>query len=109
MSPKAESPPLSGSVPALQHTTQEQFGGVIAILVGVSQQLVGIIAIDGLTTFVVAGGGALLFLFGYNLVQNRSAFHNGWSKDGEHGLLGLLTLALVTAYVVVAAGIVLVS
>ncbi len=109
MSTDAESPHQSGSVPGFQRFTQVQFGGVIALLVGVSQMLVGTVVLDGLLTVVVAWGGGLLVLIGTNLIQNRSAFHNGWKEDGMHGLLSLLFLTVTTAFVLVAAGLVLVG
>lgn len=109
MSSEVDSPRLSGPVPGIQRLTQAQFAGVIALLVGVSQQFVGILVLDGLSTFVVGGRGSLLMLFGYNLVRNRGPFESGWNKNGEQGPLSLLILALATASLVVAAGLLLVG
>jgi len=72
MSSKVESPRPAGPVPGVQRLTRAQFAGVTALLVGVSQQLVGTFVLDGLSTFVVAGGGSLLVLFGCNLFGTRS-------------------------------------
>jgi uncharacterized membrane protein YphA (DoxX/SURF4 family) len=107
MSTDAESQRLSIPVPGLQYLTQAQFGGVLALLVGISQMVVGTVALDGLLTVAVAWGGGLLVLFGSNLIRNRPAFYNGWSNNGEHGVFSLLILTLATTCILVAAGLIL--
>lgn len=97
----------SRRVPGLRRLTRAQFGGVIALLIGVSQFLVGAHVLEGLSRFVVSMGSGLLLLIGSNLVRNRTAFHNGWNNDGEHGWVFLLILTSFTATVLVAAGLVL--
>lgn len=109
MSTDTGSPRLTGPVPGLRRLTQAQFFGVAALLVGVSQMVVGVVALDGPLTVVVAWGGGLLVAFGSNLVRNRAAFHSGWHDDGEHGWFSLLILTLATVTVLVAAGLVLVG
>jgi uncharacterized membrane protein YphA (DoxX/SURF4 family) len=107
MSTDAESQRLSVPVPGLRHLTQAQFGGVLALLVGVSQMIVGTVALDGLLTVAVAWGGGLLVLFGSNLIRNRPAFSNGWNEDGDHGVFSLLMMTLVTTCILIAAGLIL--
>jgi hypothetical protein len=109
MNTDAESPRLSVPVPGMQRLTQAQFHGVIALLVGVCQMIVGIVALDGLLTVVVSWGGALLGGFGSNLVRNRPVFYTGWTEDGEPGWINLLIYTLLTVGYVVAAGLVLVG
>jgi hypothetical protein len=107
MSIDAESPDLSVPVPGLRRLTQAQFGGVLALLVGVGQTIVGTVALDGLLTVAVGWGGGLLVLFGSNLIRNRPAFSSGWNEDGDHGVFGLLMITLYTACILIAAGLVL--
>jgi uncharacterized membrane protein YphA (DoxX/SURF4 family) len=107
MSTDAESQRLSIPVPGLQYLTQAQFGGVLALLVGISQMVVGTVALDGLLTVAVAWGGGLLVLFGSNLIRNRPAFSNGWNENGDHGVFSLLILTLATTCILVAAGLIL--
>jgi len=109
MSTDTESPRLLVPVPGLRRLTQAQFSGVIALLIGVSQMLVGILALDGLLTIVVGWGGGLLSGFGSNLIRNRPVFYSGWHEDGEPGWFIWLGSTLVTATIVVAAGLVLVG
>jgi hypothetical protein len=109
MSTDAESPRLSVPVPGMQRLTQAQFHGVIALLVGVCQMIVGTVALDGLLTVVVSWGGALLSGFGSNLVRNRPVFCTGWTEDGEPGWINLLIYTLLTMVYVVAAGLVFVG
>lgn len=109
MSTDAESLRLSGPVPGLQHLTQAQLGGVTTLLIGVSQFLAGAHVLEGLPRFVVSMGSGLLLLIGANLVWNRTAFHNGWNDDGDHGSISLLIHASYTAMVLVAAGLVLIN
>jgi hypothetical protein len=71
--------------------------------------IVGLFALDGLLTVVVAWGGGLLTAFGSNLVRNRPVFYSGWTEDGEPGWVSLLISTLLTGVVVVAAGLVLVG
>lgn len=107
MSTDAESQRLSIPVPGLQSLTHAQFGGVLALLVGISQMIVGTVALDGLLTVVVGWGGGLLVLFGSNLIRNRPAFFNGWNEDGDHGVFGLLMATLATICILIAAGLIL--
>jgi uncharacterized membrane protein YphA (DoxX/SURF4 family) len=80
---------------------------MLALLVGVSQMIVGTVALDGLLTVAVAWGGGLLVMFGSNLIRNRPAFYSGWSNTRDHGVFGLLMLTLVTICILVAAGLIL--
>jgi len=107
MSVDTDPPHLSAPVPGLQRLTHAQFSGVIALLIGFSQMIVGTVALDGLLTVTVAWGGGLLFAFGYNLIQNRPVFYSGWTEDGEPGWVSLLISVVLTAAVLVAAGLVL--
>ncbi|SDY14797.1 hypothetical protein SAMN04487946_10778 [Halobellus clavatus] len=107
MSVDAESPRLSVPVLGMQRLTQAQFGGVIALLVGASQMMISLVAIDGVMTFLIGSGGGLLVSIGINLVRSRPAFYNGWKEDGEYGRVGLLILTLLTGCVVIATGVLL--
>jgi hypothetical protein len=107
MSTDAESQRLSIPVPGLQRLTQAQVGGVLALLVGLSQMVVGTVALDGLLTVVVGWGGGLLVMFGSNLIRNRPAFSNGWNENGDHGVFYLLIVTLATACILIAAGLIL--
>jgi len=107
MSTDTESQRLSIPVPGLQYLTQAQFGGVLALLVGISQMVVGTVALDGLLTVAVAWGGGLLVLFGSNLIRNRPAFSNGWNENGDHEVFYLLIVTLATACILIAAGLIL--
>lgn len=107
MSTDVESSRLSVPVPGIQRLTQAQFGGVIALLVGASQMMVSLVALNGLLTFLVGSGGGLLVSIGINLVRNRPAFYNGWKEDGEYGSIGLLILTLLTGCVIIATGLLL--
>jgi hypothetical protein len=109
MSTDAESQRPSVPVPGMGRLTQAQFHGVIALLVGVCQMIVGIGVLDGLLTVVVSWGGALLSGFGLNLLRNRPVFYTGWSEDGEPGWVNVLINTLLTVVYVVAAGFVLVG
>jgi len=109
MSTDTESHVLSAPVPGLKSFTQGQFFGVIALVIGTCQILVGIVVLDRLLTVVVTWGGWLFVTFGWNLVRNRSVIHNGWTDDGVHGWISLLVVTVTTAVVLVASGLVLVG
>ncbi len=109
MGTDTESPRLSTPRSGRWNLTHAQFSGVIALLVGVSQLLVGVIAVDGALTVVVGWGGGLLFAFGCNLIRERPVLYTGWSEDGKPGWIGRLVFTLCTATIVVAAGLVLVG
>jgi hypothetical protein len=79
----------------------------MTLLVGISQMVVSVVALDGLLTFLVGSGGGLLVSIGVNLIRNRPAFYNGWKENGEYGWVGLLTLTLLTACVLGATGLIL--
>ncbi|MFB6169441.1 MAG: hypothetical protein ABEJ43_11450 [Haloferacaceae archaeon] len=106
MSDDVESLRLSGPVPGVRRLTRAQFGGVMALLVGVSQMVVSLVALDGLLTFLVGSGGGLLVSVGANLVRNRPAFYSGWTEDGDYGWVGLLIFTSLAACVLVATGLI---
>lgn len=109
MGTDTESPRTPTPQPRQWSLGHVQFSGMIALLVGVSQMLVGTVALDGLLTVVVAWGGGLLSAFGWNLIQERPVFYNGFSENGRPGWVSRLVFTLLTGTIVVAAGLILVG
>lgn len=64
---------------------------------------------DNTTKPAIAPKKNTLSGFGSNLIRNRPVFYSGWHEDGEPGWVIWLISTLVTATIVVAAGLVLVG